>query len=70
MSIPLNKNLTPLLNSLLNCISARSGTLILSIKDECTFLFINISNNSSANSLLKIFSFLTVPPEGFLSKSL
>ena len=40
---------------------------LLSIKDECTFIFLNFLMiglcNSSANSLLEIISFLTVPPE-------
>ena len=37
MSIIYNKNLNPLLNFLINCISARSARQILSIKDENTF---------------------------------
>ena len=62
MSISHNKNLNPLLSLLINCISARSATQILSIKVECTFLFLNFLIiglcNSSANSLFEIFSFL------------
>ena len=34
-----NKNQIPLLDSLISCISAKSAPQILSIKDECTFLF-------------------------------
>ena len=78
MSITHNKKRIPLLNLLINYISARSAPQILSIKDECTFIFVifliiglcNSSANSSANSLLEIFSFLTVPPEVLLSKKL
>ena len=62
MSISHNKNLNPLLSLLINCISARSAAQILSIKVECTFLFLNFLiiglRNSSANSLFEIFSFL------------
>ena len=68
------KNLNPLLNLLINCISAKTAHQILSIKDERTFLFSNFQTiclcNSSANSLLYIISFLTVPPKAFLSKYL
>ena len=39
MSITHNKNRNPLLNLLINWISARSAPQILSIKDEYTFLF-------------------------------
>ena len=43
--------------------SARSAPQILSVKDECTFLFlsflINGLRNSSANSSFYIFPFLT-----------
>ena len=82
MSITHNKNLNPLLNLLINCISAKSAPKILSIKNDCTFLlsnFLMISLcNYSANSLLEIISFLTAPPEVdlctsesvFLSKNL
>ena len=41
MSITRNKNLNPLLNLLINYISASSSTQILSIKGNCTFLFSN-----------------------------
>ena len=61
MSITHNENLNPLLNLLINFIPARSAPRILSLKVECTFLFSNFliigSCNSSANSLLEIFSF-------------
>ena len=69
-----NKNLNPLLNLLINCISARSAPQTLSIKNECTFLFSNFLIiglcNSSAYSLLEIVSFLTVSSDVFLSKNL
>ena len=59
----LNKKRNPLLNLLINCISARSAPQILSIKDECNFLFLNFLIiglcSSSANSLFDIFSCLT-----------
>ena len=74
MSITQNTNLNPLLNLLINCISARSVSQILSIKVECSFYFLNFPliglHNSSANSLLEICSFLTVLPEVSLSKNL
>ena len=60
-----NKNLNSLFNLLINYVSARSVPQILSVKDEGTFLFSNFLIigfcNSSANSLLDIISFLTVP---------
>ena len=34
----------PLLNLLINCISARSTPQILSVKGDSTFLFLKISN--------------------------
>ena len=40
ISITHNKKRIPLLNLLINCISARSEPQILSIKDECTFVFV------------------------------
>ena len=53
-----NKHLNPLLNLLINCISAKSMPQILSIKSECTFLLLNLLiiglGNSSANSLRHI----------------
>ena len=74
MSITHNKNVNPLLNLLINRISARSAPQILSVKGECTFLFLNFLImglcDSSAYSLLDIISFLTVPPDVFLLKSL
>ena len=55
-----HENLNPLSNLLINCISARSGPQLLSIKSECTFLLLNFRKiglcNSSADSLLEIFS--------------
>ena len=73
ISIAHNKSLNPLLNILIHCISARSAHQILAIKGECTFLSLNFiiigSCSSSTNSLLDIISFLTVPPEAFLSKN-
>ena len=72
ISITHNKNLNSLLNLLINCISARSEPKILSIKDECTFLFlsylINGLCNSSAISLLEIFSFVIPLLEVFYQK--
>ena len=55
--------LIPLLNLLINCISARSAPQILSLKDDCTlrfsiFLIIGLCN-SSANSWFDIISLLT-----------
>ena len=41
MSITHNKTLKALSNLLINCISGRSAPQILSIKVECTFLFLN-----------------------------
>ena len=65
--------LNPLLHLFINCISARSAPQILPIKGEYTFLFLNCLIiglcNSSANSLLNIISFLTVPPEVFYQKN-
>ena len=74
MSITHNKNLNPLLYLLINCICARSASQLLSIKGEGTFHLLNFLIidlcNSSANSLLEIFSFLIPLPEVFLSKNL
>ena len=68
----INKNLNPLLNFPISGISARSAPQILSIKAECTFLLLKfliiVLCNSSANSLLEIFSFLTVPLDVFYQK--
>ena len=67
-----HKNLNPLLNLLINYISARSAPQILSIKGDCTFLFLNFLiiglYNSSANCWPDIFSFLIPLPEVFLLK--
>ena len=76
-----NKKQIPLLNFLVNCISARSAPQILSIKGQYTLRFSNfpVSGfcNSSANSHIAktkgrwfdLISFLTAPKEGFLSKN-
>ena len=54
MSIAHNKNLNPLSSLVINCISARSAPQILSMKGECTFIFLNVLIiglcNSSTNS--------------------
>ena len=74
MSITYNKNINPLSNLLIKCISARLAPQMLSIKVGCTFLFFSCKFliiglcNSSANSLLQIISFLIPLPEVFLSK--
>ena len=74
MSIRHNKYLNPLLDLLINCISARSAAHILPIKVQFTFrslsFLITGLNNSSANSLLGIILFLIDPPDIFLSKAL
>ena len=66
MSITHNKNLNPLLNFLINCISAKSAPQILSMKGECIFLLLKFLIiglfNSRANSLLEIFSLLIPLP--------
>ena len=63
----------PLLNLLNNCISAKSASQILSIKDECTSHFPNFLMtglcSSSANSLFCMISFLTTPHTVVLSKT-
>ena len=63
-------NLTPLLQLLINWISAKSKPQILSIKGDFTFLLLNFLIiglcNSSANSLLEIFSFLNTTLRSFL----
>ena len=76
------KKRTPLLNLLINSISARSAPQISSIKDDYTFRFSYILVtglcNSSANSCVVkfkerwfiIFSFLTASPEAFLLRNL
>ena len=64
-----NKNLIPLLNLLINCISARSAPKILSLNREQTLLLLNFVIislcNSFANYLLEI-----VPPEVFFIKTI
>ena len=73
MSIRHNKNLNPLLNFLISCICPKAALQVLSIIGECTFLvssFLIIGwCNSSANYLLELISFLTVPLEVDLSTS-
>ena len=58
MSITHYEDLNPLLNLLINCISATSEPQVY--KGECTFLFLNFLIiglcNSSPNSLLDIIS--------------
>ena len=72
MSTTQNKNLNHLLNLLVSCISAISAPQMLSLKSECTFLILNflITDlcNASANSLLEMISFLTVPSDVFYQK--
>ena len=67
-----NRKRIPLLNLLINYLSARSAPHILSIKDECTFRFPNFLViglcKSYANSWFDIFSFLITPPEADLSR--
>ena len=70
MSITHNKKRIPLLNLLINCISARLAPKLLSIKGDCTFLFsnfliIDLCNSSASFYVAKytgrwfeIFSFL------------
>ena len=74
MPVTHNKNLNPLLNLLINCISARLVPRILPTEDEYAFLCPNFLlvglRYFCSNSLLKIFSFLIVLPEVFLSKQL
>ena len=74
VSVAYNKNLNALLNLLVNCISTRSASQILSRKGEFTFRFLNVLIiglcNSSADSLVQICSFLIPLPEDFLSKNL
>ena len=57
MSITHNKNLNPLLNLLVNCISARSAPQILYIKGDCTYIFLTFLMiglcNSSKDACLK-----------------
>ena len=68
-----NKKQNPILNVVVNYISARSVPQILYIKGEYTFRLWNFLViglcNSSANSWFLIFSFIAAPPEVFLSKN-
>ena len=67
-----SKKRIPLLNLLINSISVKSATQILSMKGEWTFPFLNFLIihlcNSSANPLFEIFLLLSVPPEVFSIK--
>ena len=60
------------INFVANCISARTAPQILSVKVECTFVFLNFLiiglRNSSANVWFEIFSFLIPQPEADLSR--
>ena len=62
MSITHNKNLNPLLNLLIYCISAKSAPQILSLNPELTFYFLNFLIiglcNSSANCKFCLISLL------------
>ena len=70
MSITHDKKDIILLNLLINYISVRSAPQILSIEDQCTFLFLNFLiiglRNSSANSLFEIISILKSLPPNFI----
>ena len=72
LQMSIKQNLNPLLNWLINCISARSAPQILSLQGKCTFLFLNFLIlglcNFSVNSLFGIFSFLIRLPEVFYRK--
>ena len=61
ISITHNKEQVLLLNSLINCISAKSARQILYTKDECTFPLSNFKIiglcNYLASSFVDIFSF-------------
>ena len=65
------ENVNPLLNLLINCISARLAPQILSIKIECTFPFLNFPIiglcNSSANCWSDILSILIPLLEDFFN---
>ena len=67
-----NKKGIPLLSLLINCISARSESQILSLKDEYNFHFSNflivVLCNVSADSWFAIISFLKPLLENVLSE--
>ena len=72
ISITHNKKRIPLLNLLINCISEKSAPQILSIKGDCTFLFLNFLIIGlcyySANYWFEIFSFsIPLPVKLFTS---
>ena len=68
-----NKKRTLLLHLFINCISARSGLWVLSLNDECTFLFLNFLitglYNSSANCSFCLIADLKPLPLPDLSES-
>ena len=74
ISITHNKKRIPLLNLLINYISARSAPKITFIKDESTFPSLNFLItglcNSLANSLFEILSFLTPLQEIFFYQNI
>ena len=74
MSLTHNKNLNPLFNLLVNCISNKSASYIFSIKGGGTFVLFNFLIigycNSLANFLLGVFSFLTPLLEVFYQELL
>ena len=71
ISITHNQKQTSLLDLFIYCISVRLAPKILSIKGECTFLFLNFLiiglRNSSANTWIEIFLFLIPLPEAEFS---
>ena len=72
ISLKHNKKWIPLLNLRINCTSARLALQILSIKDDCNFLFkyflIIGFCNAFVNSLYEILSFLIRLPQFFYQK--
>ena len=69
ISITRNKIYFPLTSLFSNYISARSAAQILSIKDECIFIFSNFLAtglcSSSDNSLLDVISYLIARPKAY-----
>ena len=74
MSITNNKNQNPLLDLLIDCMSAESAPKIMSLKDEYNLNFSNFLItglcNSSANYWFGIILLLTAPAEDLFSTSL
>ena len=74
MSIANDKKQIPLLNLLVNCVSARSAPQTLSMIGDCAFLLLNFQIislcNLSASCWSDILSFLIPLAEVFLSKNL